>query len=644
MLRLNHELLSVSGIASSYARDVLNKTPPLLGTPSLLSRYQQRLKKIYFPNVTEISLPLFELDQLFFSYPNLKLALQEIFLSKKTPDEIMQVLEKLSEDEFYAIEFYQNQWKKMTNSLGYFDDREDLLPLFRELVLSCRAMSALIEKNLADEEMPFIYAYRLMVLFVNREGPIPSADDISKWTEDLLRQCPSLKGGKPYHDVILNVIQLPYRHHVRDLDSWLKLIKDRNCGFSWLKYFAMAPEIEVKMKEEAEKKAKEMTKKEAEEEAEGEEDEILLVPQTLKKAAHISASCIYARGAEHPKLAMLCREYNIPENGDECSFNKCLNYLQCITWPAKNGDHVPWVEVIGEGVAEGYCWVRLPTDDFRALILGRMTGCCQSIGGDSEQCVKDGIELAHHGFYVLLKRRDRAPHNSRPVLNGRLNDESFEIVGQSYAWMSQTGNLTLDSLECSLGRVSNSVATGILSQFAQEVLRTTSVKKVNLGTGGGTPEKLDFEIANISEKMSYGYDYGDAKNQYMIHRQSICRSEFELIVKDLNISSALKDKLHYLCDYWSESRDEIRPKIEHLLQVNPDIETAFDMDALFRLLSMTSRPSLDDLFAVNITDFESPAETERDIQQKKFSVFAFKSTMQNIENGSPDTDSPQPKY
>jgi len=385
----------------------------------------------------------------------------------------------------------------------------------------------------------------------------------------------------------INLIQLPPRDSIRDVDKWLEHIQSQN-GFAFLPYFAMAPQIEAQNSGKA--------------------------PENLKEAKDMAARCYYKRASENTELAKLCKEYNIPEDGDECSFNTCLDYLKSLPkkLPMKDSDNLPHPVIIGSGAAEGYCWVKLPTDDVRALILGVMTGCCQSIGGHSEQCVKDAITLPNNGLYVLLKRKDRASQSSQPHTGtgNSINYTDFKIVGQSYGWISATGNLTLDSLECSRDRVTSSETKALLTQFAETVLaENASIKRITLGVGGGTPRDIGFSRALIPEKMRSGYQYGDSRNQYCIAKRAnkIPDDQFDTLWKHWMIQFKLefilaltfKDTLRYLSDYLSDT-SHFQEELSKLWSEFPALARELTPDTLFRYLSLTTTPTLNDLYPVDL--------------------------------------------
>jgi len=190
-------------------------------------------------------------------------------------------------------------------------------------------------------------------------------------------------------------------------------------------------------------------------------------------------------------------------------------------WPKKTGDSIPYVQIKGDGVAEGYYWIKLPVTDKRALILGDITDCCQSIGGHSEPCVKDAVSLTDNALYILVKQRKKENPAPALIVNGNINDHNYKIIGQSYVWKSQRGNLCLDSIECLKGSISEPALEHILTAFANKSLKDNpDIKYVTIGCGGKTPKDL-FSPALVSEKIHIGYQYEDSHNQYCIAKTSV---------------------------------------------------------------------------------------------------------------------------
>lgn len=128
--------------------------------------------------------------------------------------------------------------------------------------------------------------------------------------------------------------------------------------------------------------------------------------------------------------------------------------------------------------------------------------------------------------------------------------------------MSTTGNLTLDSLEYSQGRVSPTTAYALLSAFSTQVLDDNpSIKFITLGKGGGTFRDLGFKTAAIPELISSGYKYGDAENQYCIQSTKHCiisDAEYTQFISTLSKpSEKLLQCINYLRYYLTEKFERV---------------------------------------------------------------------------------------
>jgi hypothetical protein len=287
-----------------------------------------------------------------------------------------------------------------------------------------------------------------------------------------------VRTDKPLHDLLVRGI--PKNNPPINLDAWRKLIK--NSKPRVLEYFQQAPEIE---------------------------NVLARVPKDLDEAEKVASTLRYKRANENPELAKLGIEYKLSED----HFNRCLEVKP------KQKDNLPNVTIDGVIVNEaGYHFVKLPIDDPRAYILGHITNCCQSIGGHSEKCVIDGITRANNGFYVLLKAANKGAPKS-PFLNGKIDYDNYEIVGQGYAWLSKWGNLTFDSFENLTPSVGDAVIAKILPEFAKAVTREekSEILRVTIGVGGKTPKELQKVKIDPPEKIIEGEQYGDSALQSLIY-------------------------------------------------------------------------------------------------------------------------------
>ncbi len=514
MLRLNNRLLRTDNIVTEFERKVLNAAPPKNPlAPSALAQFQNKLQSIYFKGLDQDQvLEALSSQDRFQVYPYLQAVLKIIFTLNENSNlsEALSALKKTQEEiePEWDAPHLEMQWEALDKKYGYFsqlssEQQNQYKALFRQLTLSCRKIAVLFEENNTSEDtMAYDYAYKLMAIYTDPEQKIaPNFDEVAKAAYKLLNQS-DVPLTKPFHDVLLVQLTLPQKKDVSDFAGWRRLIN--KVGPGAFSFFAMASQIEQKIHEST-----------------GE----LRAPKDRREAAHYFARIKYKRAGEDLNFAILCHENKYPE----AWFNVCLDYMQEPPgWPKKTEDNIPEIDIEGEGVSAGFRLQKLPTDDKRALILGETTGCCQSIGRESEQCVRDGTALSDNGFYVITKNGP----DGKPI-----------IIAQTYAWRSERGNLCLDSIEYSIGRISEEAIQDMLSKFAREILKREEIKVVTLGCGGRTPENL-FPEAPIPEMMKQGTQYGDSITQYLVMGQAQLKDGYAPLPSDIG-----SDKERALFEY-----------------------------------------------------------------------------------------------
>jgi Tfp pilus assembly protein PilN len=569
MLPLNHDLLSLEGLRKAYKQAVLNKNElNNIGAPNLLAQFKNRCENMGYPT----ELPAAEYDALYQA--------MDIIRGSEDKNDIATRLDELTETESDSFRTkVNNEWMRLNNELGYFPNETTPPTSYIQLAKQCRAMVVLIEKNnTPDDTLAYTYAYKLMVLC----GTESDLKQIAQRATQLITNAGYAKSQTAYHDVLLNQLSFPKAQDITDLNGWRALFDNEKSNTSAaLRLLANASAIEAKIAETA-------------------EDKMRRAPKTLSEGLKAETLCVYARAQENPVLAALCKQYNIPEDGPECCFNKCLNYLNTVTWPIKTTDSLPQVQISVESGEDTYVWTRLPTNDYRALFLGVITGCCQSIGGHSQQCVKDAVSLADNGIYVLLKGK----RGKEVSWDGAINYKDFKIVGQAYGWLSKTGNLTLDSFEGSkINGVSIAplaVAQNVLTQFGQTILQDHSeIKYVTLGTGGGTPKNLGFAITSIPETMRSGHFYGDAGTQVVIASSpklinDATNERWAAVLK--NKSETFRQCMEYLNAYLPQD------SLLNALEQDPTFETALTPTSMQRIVQLNISPNSDDLSPINRSD------------------------------------------
>jgi hypothetical protein len=491
-------------------------------------------------------------------YDLLRQTLLQVF-SHETLDEMIKNIESLKENDWEPNQAdLEEHYNRLNEKHEYFFDSAQaisLMNIFRDLVIACRKVSVLIEKNNTSDDIAYHYAYTLMALLIDEEKIPKNFQEIARRIENFFRLSDqSFKADtKPFHDLLLSY-KLPGIEH--DRSGWLALLMKE--GGKVLPFFGNAKKIEEKNKGAA--------------------------PDTLKKAKEVAASLRYERADKDREWAQLCYTYDVPEG----NFDVGLDYILTLPWPKKSTDEISDT-IVREN---GYVWTKLSPNDKRGLILGKITDCCQSIGDDSSQCVIDAMGLNENALYVLLKQKKTTPNLFKKA-DGSINDDEYQIIGQSYVWKSKSGNLCLDSIECLKNSIQPEDLKLVLSKFAEQVLSNdNSIKRVTIGAGGKTPENL-FETTVVCEHISQGCFYGDAMVQYLItkkpHRLT---AEQQRALSGYN--SPFKDCMLYLSDYLADTTDFIE-RTQSLVERNPKLPAQFSVDALHKLLSFTKSPCMEDL-------------------------------------------------
>ena len=206
-------------------------------------------------------------------------------------------------------------------------------------------------------------------------------------------------------------------------------------------------------------------------------------PNSLEEVKQISSKIKYSREIENPELADLFYPYNIPEK----AFSRILDQYK-----PKQTSLIPDFMIDGKDFNEPRFYLKkLPDRDLRGFVLGEMTHCCQSAGGQGESCAMHGMSSPYGGFYLVFKRnKEKEISNFRKIVDiamrvetkeGFLDSfqtksqrqkyekislayptlkelrhylrrelvklEEDELVAQMWTWISQNGGLVIDSWE-----------------------------------------------------------------------------------------------------------------------------------------------------------------------------------------------------
>ena len=545
-----------------------------------------------------------EKDERFKSnYPALKQVLKTLFLLRDEDDKSSAFSQLTAmEQKDWNTDGASAQFDMLNAKYGYFNNATQR-EVFTELAVACRSMIVLFEKNnTAEDTMAYDYAYKLMALFVDpasKDTTKEIVDYVSSQAYKLLTTNADGDKAHPFHDALLvKLSQLPRADQLTDCAGWRELVKKE--GVKSFNFLAMAENIEKKISTQGEG--------------------VRRAPKTMDEANKMAALCRYEYSKYDSDFAELCYQYKVSEN----RFNLGLIYMlgDSTRWPKKCTDTIPDIQITGKEEASGYCWVKLPPSDKRALILGDITDCCQSIGGESEKCVKDAVSLSDNALYVLLKRRSGGP-DSAPMKEGEINYKNFQIIGQSYVWKSKMGNICLDSIECLSHSISDEALQSITTDFATQLLQSNpDMTCVTAGQGGKTPSGL-FDLAVVSEVMQQGYAYGDSKYQYCIANTPYALDETQCNARDALIASypkEFKEAIVHLSLYQRKPEsDRFVAELGNLLAKTPSLKTELTPYSLARLFSLSPKPTLNDFVPVDFDVLEQLKGEDRKIALESIS-------------------------
>lgn len=378
---------------------------------------------------------------------------------------------------------------------------EESRALYKKVFKACQFFCAIIEKeNIpprvkeADLFAVFEYAYKLVVLFGNDPDKIfVNIDAYLKFHHT--------KAVKPLHDALMDAFPTNKANQIH-LNHWRTLIIEH--GKKALKYFSQAAEIEKILGDQSRPKIKGGR-----------------APNTLNDVLRAVSAMQYKRAKEDPALAQVSIKHNLSKE----LFERALE----LNKKRKMEDNLPALSLHGKTVDpryKKYHLIKLPINDPHAYVLGHETNCCQSIGRQAEACVIDGVTRPNNGFYALLKEKalpgkDAKAGERAPLVNGAIDYNAFEIVGQSYAWLSADGNLVFDSWENLTPLQEDKVAVPMLTEFAKQVCASpeSPIVRVTIGLGGKTPAEFkSAEVATYaSETPKEGTHFSDSRRQANVY-------------------------------------------------------------------------------------------------------------------------------
>lgn len=169
-------------------------------------------------------------------------------------------------------------------------------------------------------------------------------------------------------------------------------------------------------------------------------------------------------------------------------------------------ESIPYVEVrMGE-----YRFRRLDRYDFRGLVLGLYTDCCQHPWGAASPCAWHGVKSGNGAFFVVEKRG--------------------KIIAQSWAWRS--GDVVvMDNIE-SLG--DSERVLPIYKAATRKLIGRLGIKAVHVGTGHDDAGVSELPTVNPVSPVDYPHgEYRDSRlqrllaNEQTLLEEEYCRIESE---------------------------------------------------------------------------------------------------------------------
>lgn len=214
-----------------------------------------------------------------------------------------------------------------------------------------------------------------------------------------------------------------------------------------------------------------------------------LTEATLSELREIALTIWFENTIADPYAANLFQKYGLTN----LEFQEWLK----LKLEAKNSDEeIPKVLIDG---AEFDCSdmfiIKLDKDDPKTALLGKITACCQSLGGEGAACTKHGITSEHGGFYVLCKGKSLKQGESTRKINAK------DIIAQSWAWRGHDGALVFDSIESQPVLRANAkymvAVKKLFTVLASKCALERGISTVNVGIFGQTPRYWGYEYLNI---------------------------------------------------------------------------------------------------------------------------------------------------
>jgi ankyrin repeat protein len=209
----------------------------------------------------------------------------------------------------------------------------------------------------------------------------------------------------------------------------------------------------------------------------------------------------YKNAHRNLAAARLFFEYGLSEE----LFDKYLSLV-----PKDNPKLIPDIRIDGANISpeyKDYYLMKLPANDPRIAILGKLTSCCQSLGQEGEEPAINAITSEHAGAYVLCRKN--RPQAGYPDA----------IVAQCWAWRGAENIMVFDSIESQTDfrRNSNKMMTDFFLHLGDKLVKDYGVPQVNVGRFGETPISMGVSMKTMkeAEPVDY-YGYRDSRLQKLL--------------------------------------------------------------------------------------------------------------------------------
>ncbi|KTD57029.1 Ankyrin repeat protein [Legionella santicrucis] len=137
-----------------------------------------------------------------------------------------------------------------------------------------------------------------------------------------------------------------------------------------------------------------------------------------------------------------------------------------------------------------------------AACLGRITQCCQYLGGVGSECVIHGITSPNGGFYVLCQGEAQNPS---------LDDV---ILAQSWVWKGQQDGLCLDSIESAVKKEKIAQVADMFRLLGHTLCQEHHIAQVNTGAQSGISRQVALRDYPAHKEHLQNYaGYCDSKSQ-----------------------------------------------------------------------------------------------------------------------------------